>query len=173
MAVVDYASTTKAIGELQNLNQWTIQFTLGGGLSMSDDVRFRCVSASLPEEEWSTKEATINRFKITQPGTLSRNGSITLTFLESTDAATTELMSNISKLYWSQDSNTIDGLASADWDSLKSTVVMNLLDSQGNTTRTYTLKDCIFQPATGGDLGSDDEVMQVSVTVLFNWWSDE
>lgn len=169
MALLDYSKTVKAIGEMQNTNTWLIQFTLGGGITMSDDVKFRCVTSNLPTQEFTDKEATINRFKITQPGTTSRNGTIELTFLESEDGNTAKLFDQLDKARFSMDSNNVTGLSKG-WLNLKGTVIMTMQNSKGQNTQQYKLVDCSFKPDYSTELGNDDAVYQPKLTVAYNWW---
>lgn len=169
MATVDFSKTAKAIGEMQNTNTWAVSITWGGSSKMTDDVKFRCISSNIPSQEWTSKEATINRFKITQPGTLSRNGEIELTFLESEDGKTTKLFYELDQARFSMTGSDVKGLSKG-WLTLKGTVIMSLHNSKGTVTQEYKLVDCDFQPSYDAELGNDDAVYQPKLKVKYNWW---
>ena len=170
VATVDFSKTAKAIGEMQNTNTWAVTIDWGSVGKMTDDVRFRCISTNIPSQEWSSKEVTINRFKITQPGTLSRNGEIELTFLEGEDAAVTKLFDELDRARFSMSAGSdVQGLSKG-WLQLKGTVHMVMHNSQGKITQGYKLVDCDFQPTYETELGNDDQVYQPKLKVKYNWW---
>lgn len=169
MALLSYNTTTKAVGEFQNLNQWLVEFSFPQ-TTIPDDVKFRCVSTELPSQEFETISATINRFELTQPSHTKRNGSITLEFTDSTKAETTKLWDAIDKIKFSMDDKDATGLSQG-WLNIKGTMLMYLLDSQGNKTQGYKLLDCDLKPQYEGSLSSDAEILRPKLEIAYNWWN--
>lgn len=168
MGLLSYNTTSRAVGAFQNLNLWELSFNFPK-LQIPDNVRFRCVSAELPDQEEEHLEATINRFKITQPSHISRNGTLTFTFTESESAETRVLQDAISKLKFAMDDKDATG-TSEGWLNIKGTIIAYLLSSAGKKTQGYKLRDCDLRPKFGGSLGSDAEILQPQIEVMHNWW---
>lgn len=168
MALLSYNTTTKAVGEFQNLNQWLVEFSFPQ-TTIPDDVKFRCVSTSIPEQTWENISTTINRFELTQPSHLKKNGEISFEFTESTKSDTMKLFEEIRELISSGDDKDHYGVSQG-WLNIKGSIIITLLDSQGNPTQKYKLQDVLLQPETGGDLGSDADVMKLTLKVVYNWW---
>lgn len=170
MGLLSYQTTTRATGEFQNLNRWELSFSFPQ-TNIPDDIRFRCVSAELPQQEEEQLSITINRFELTQPSHVKRNGSITFTFTETTAGSKThDLWDEITKLKFSMDDKDAQGLSKG-WLNLKGTIIAYLLDSEGNRTQGFKLIDCDLRPKFEGSLGSDAEVLQPTLEVSYNWWA--
>lgn len=168
MALLSYNQTTKAVGAVQQTNLWELQFSFPQ-LTIPDTVRFRCVSHSLPEQEQEDVSVTLNRFELTQPSFIKRNGTITYTFVEGEDAETRKLWEQITNLKYSITDKDAEGISQG-WLNIKGTIIGYLLDSEGNRTQGYKLVDCDLRPDYSGDLGSDADALQPTLEVLHNMW---
>lgn len=168
MALLSYATTTKAVGAFQNLNLWELSFSFPQ-LTIPDNVKFRCVSAELPSQNEEHLTATVNRFELTQPSNTKRNGTMTLTFLDGEDAETSKLCQEITNLKFSMDDKDVTGISKG-WLNLKGTIIAYLLSSEGKRTQGYKLRDCDLRPQFEGSLGSDAEILQPKIEVMYNWW---
>ena len=113
MAMLSYSTTTKAVGAFQQLNLWEVQFQFPQ-ISIPDNVRFRCVSAAIPDSEGETVSATVNRFELSQPANIKRNGTIDLEFLESEKAETANLAQELDNILFSMSDKDAEGI-SAGW----------------------------------------------------------
>lgn len=169
MAMLSYSTTTKAVGAFQQLNLWEVQFQFPQ-ISIPDNVRFRCVSAAIPDSDEETVSATVNRFELKQPAQIKRNGEIKLKFTESEKAETVKLANELENIRFSMSDKDAEGI-SAGWENIKGTVTLYLLDNKGNRTQGYKLIDSWLRPSYSQDLGSDAEAMQMDITVNYNWWN--
>lgn len=169
MAMLSYSTTTKAVGAFQQLNLWEVQFQFPQ-ISIPDNVRFRCVSAAIPDSEGETVSATVNRFELSQPANIKRNGTIDLEFLESEKAETANLAQELDNILFSMSDKDAEGI-SAGWENIKGAVTMYLLNSQGKRTQGYRLMSAWLKPSFSQDLSNEADAMSLKVTVTYNWWA--
>lgn len=169
MAMLSYSTTTKAVGAFQQLNLWEVQFQFPQ-ISIPDNVRFRCVSAAIPDSEGETVSATVNRFELSQPANIKRNGTIDLEFLESEKAETANLAQELDNILFSMSDKDAEGI-SAGWENIKGAVTMYLLNSQGKRTQGYRLMSAWLKPSFSQDLSNEADAMRLKVTVTYNWWA--
>ena len=170
MAVLDLAQTISAIGEFQNTNRWLFKFTKIGGITMPDNILFRCESLTLPEQEFSNIETKLNTFDLVQPGTVKRRGAMDLSFVEGSDGAVSRLWNDITKEYVKITGGVNASPLSKGWLEIKGGAIAWLLDSQGNKKQQYTFQNTLLQPKFGGDLGSDDDVLKRTATLEYTYW---
>ena len=170
MATISYSKTSKAVGEFQNTNLWLVQFHIPT-TEYPEAVKFRCQSTQLPTQEVETLQAEINRFRLTQQGSVKRDGEIEFRFIESTDAQTTRFLDTLTQQFWSMTENDAQGFSQG-WKALKGSVIATLLDGRGNPTQEYKLIDCGYKPefAGGIELGSENQVMSLTLKVFYNYW---
>lgn len=167
--MLSFNTTTKAVGAFQQLNLWEMQLQ-GFPLSIPDNVKFRVESISIPTTEYEEVKATINRFEITQPAHIKRNGTIDFSVTESDNAETVAYANELENALFSVSDKDAEGISTG-WDSIKGTVIIYLLDNKGNKTQGYKLMDSFITVDRSNDLGSDAEVMKFKFTVHYNWWS--
>ena len=174
MAFITAEENITYADEFQQTNLWQVEFQANSAISggIPDEyVRFRCQTIGMPQQEWTSNEIEINRYKISQPARLIRNCEIDLKFIDAIDAKTEEWFEKLAFALWSQNSNTTTG-ASLGWMKVKSNILLTMLDSTTKTkTRGYELQHAYFLPqAPEGEFNSEDAVHQMTLKVKANWW---
>lgn len=173
MAYLSLEDTLMHIKEVQQTNLWFCEIKPNSamGAETPEHVKFRCQTITFPTQEWTANDIEINRYTITQPARLKRNGEMDLKFIDAIDADSEKWFERLSFALWSQNESKTDG-ASLGWFNIKSEVFLTLLDSTTKVnTRGYYIQHAILQPqAPEGELGSEDGIMNLTLKVKYNWW---
>lgn len=171
---IGFNDTVRALGEIQKTNTWKLQVLLNPecGITLDSSTLLLVQGFEYPVEESTHIEETLNNYKISQPGNVSRAGETTLEAVENTDGVWRDFLDKITNIKWSNTSNDSKGL-SLGWKKIKGEAVITLLDSTGKKTTAYKLMDCEFvaDPLGGASAESGDgAALKAKLKIKYNWW---
>jgi len=164
----DYNRVKQALGEVQQTLHWIVTFTASPNVAKCpEDVEIRITTSGLPTPEVNHTAVQLGGFTYNFVGKVNKSGTIDLTFVEGTDAAVMNFVSEWLQAYWDAGSgNTIGKQARTE--DLYATVKMDLLSPDDEITQTYELIDCLPALQPGGELGQDSNAMNPVLTLTYN-----
>jgi len=161
----NYNKVKNNLGEVQQTLHWYVTFSK----HIDDEkIQTRVTTASTPVAEITHTQVAVGGFTLNYPGKVNKNGTITVTIVEGTDALVLEKLNKWAQEYWSTLGGNDTKGTQKKADYLYFDTTMSLLGPDDVVTQTYLLKDCMLSFDNGGDFGQDAEAMSPSVTIAYN-----
>lgn len=159
--------------EPQLLHKWTVEVpTWPTAASPSNpDIIFMVTSTALPTAQEEFVKIQMGGFSFNYNGKTDRNGEIDWNFVENTDGDILKYFfidyANAKQNFKSKDDITL--MSKDSKDLIAPIVNMNMYAADGKTlTKQVQLLNCLFKPATSGELGQEAEVLKATVNVAFD-----
>jgi hypothetical protein len=161
--------TKNGLAEVQTTLRWDVQLINPPQVAGNFDekLQIRVQTASLPEVQEETTKVELQGHTINYVGKTTKNGEITCTFVEGTDAAVVTYFTRLAAARWSGDGNDTQGVSVATND-LKFDVLLRLLDPQDQVTQSYTLVGTMARLQKNAQLGQSAEAMMPQVTFEYD-----
>lgn len=160
-----------SLGEVLTTYMWDFQIIRPPAIPGTNPLelarmRIKCVSFEIPTKDNQVIELTIHNHRFIQPGPNNFNGSISLEFVESSDAGLIQFMEKwINSLF---DVYTGLGLPKA---VATADIMLTLLNRQGMPVRFYTLYNAFPQSFTAGSLsGEGGDAVRPSATFSYEYF---
>lgn len=159
-----------ALNEVQTTLRWSVSIPNPPAVvgPFTDTLRIRIQTSELPERTEDNVQVELGGFTINYPGKTTKNGELTLGFMEGTDATVIQYFTKLANARWSADGNDTQGVQSISTNELKCDLVMNLLAPNDTVTQTYKLVGCLFSLRTNGSLGQTADPLNPQVTVTYD-----
>jgi hypothetical protein len=166
----NYDKVISALGETQSTYHWWVEF-LGEAQTDNDvvtpfqqeNVYIRVTTSALPTPNIEHRQIQVQGRTINQVGKVDKSGEIGLTFVEGTDTAVMDAITNWLEAYWTS----LEG-KQRETNKVKLKIVLHLLDGNDDDTMTYTLRGCLPKLEPGGELGQDSNTLMPVLTVSYD-----
>jgi hypothetical protein len=159
-----------ALAEVQTSLRWSVNIPnppASAGV-FDQTLQIRIQTASVPEHTEELTQVELGGFLVNYTGKTTKNGEITLGFVEGTDAKVIEFFTRLSNARWSGDGTDTRGVQTVPTNELKCDLVMNLLAPDDSVTQSYTLVGCLFNMQKGINFGQTADIVLPQVNVSYD-----
>lgn len=157
--------------ELTSLYRWDLQFLpKNSGLELDEEVNLRCESTELPKKTNAPVENNIRGHKTKSPGITSYAGTITMTFVETTDNKIAKVLKACRDLLWDPATGKRRPKSELEFD-----IMIVRLDNDDKPIWQYKLIGCFVEDDDpGGTLdGSTPDPLKPTATISYDYFKDE
>lgn len=165
----------RGAGEFATMYQWDMSFVkfpqLAGGIGdypSMEDVNIRCISSTIPVISTPRVTVNIRTHQVHQPGPVTYEGSLTLTFAETIESKISSMINA-----WRE----ACAESKTGWHGLKREIeaIIKLirLNRQNEPIWSYDLYGCWLESYTLGDLGGDPTPMQPSIVLAYDYFTED
>lgn len=170
------AAQLHARTEVQTDGHWRVDFTGTPFARFGELLSMMMTSSNLPTPEPQTMNVKLHGFEFPQPGTVKRNGSISLQAVEGVDCGIIRPVYEWFNSIYSAGESDVQGVQTVEHQALFGDVIMSLQNKrEDRVTQTYSLYRCIingFEP--GGELqDATDGVdyFKPRITLAYAWYN--
>lgn len=158
----------RQLPSFSELTKWNVQFlelpTLNLPFDVSTYANLRAETSTVPKKTNQKIEIRIRGQRIFQNGLDEWDGTLTMTFLETDDAALRQLITAWTEL--AQDSNTGKQAAKSD---LEASLRLTMLNKEDEEIYEFILKGVFIEDSDIGSLdGSSSDVLRPSITFSYD-----
>jgi len=150
--------------EFQKQHLWYLYFvTKPSVMDISDtELNLRCLTTNLPKRVGETNEINIRGRKVVDPGIYNPEGTLTLTFVETSDNV-------VKRMIQQWEDACYDRRNTPSFGDVKADIGIELLDNTEASIYGYIIKDCFIEDSDVGELtGDSGEAIQPSITLRYN-----
>ena len=161
--------TKSALGEVQSTLHWQVLIKNPSKAvgELSEDLQIRVTTTGVPKETVEDIQVEMQGHKINYNGKVTKNGEITWTFVEGTDAAVMEYFTKWVNARWSGDGKDTIGKQGLTVD-LKADLEIQLLGPDDEVTQTFALVGCMPQYDQGSELGQSADAINPTITWTYD-----
>ncbi len=169
MAKFSLSQVKQAVGEAQTLLHWSFNITNPPqGLNFPEKLMIRVTTTDLPKAEHERTKVELQGHTINYTGKVKKDGQITVTFIEGTDAAVTEFFKQWEQKMWGSDGRDTTG-KQAKTAEVKADIRIQLLGPDDEPTQTLDLIGCLPSFSdTGGQLGQTADPSKPAILFDFD-----
>lgn len=167
-------SQLRNVGDYTQLYRWNLIFSslpAAGiaGAPLIEDLNLRCESTTLPKTTNQPIEQNIRGHKTKSAGIMNYEGTIVLTFIETTDNLIHNFLKGWRELIWSTRTGT-----SVDKSDYEAEIIIQRLNNQDNAIWQYTMYGCWLEDYDdGGTLdGSTSDSLKPAMTISYDFFDD-
>jgi len=152
--------------------RWDLRFVKFPNIDFtpeSEELNIRCISAEVPKvSEMSPIDISIRGYKVSVPGNIIRNGSTTLTMLETDDMVINKFLDS-----WQEAQKSRDGGASKSKDDLQAIVKLVRLDNENKDNWVWEFKAILesYDPGYTPDAESG-EPAKPTITLRYDTFTE-
>lgn len=161
--------TKSALGEVQSTLHWSVLIKKASKVAgeMSEDLQIRVTTTGVPKEVVEDIQVEMQGHKVNYTGKVTKNGEITWTFVEGTDAAVFDYFTKWINGRWSGDGKDTMGKQALTAD-VKADLEIQLLGPDDEVTQTYTLIGCMPQYDQGAELSQSADAVNPTITWTYD-----
>lgn len=159
----------QGLGELQTTLHWAVSM-INSPTAVGDfgeNLQMRVQTAALPEPQADMNKVELQGHVINFPGKTTKNGQISMTIVEGTDAAATAYFTKWAQARWQGDGSDTTGKQALTAD-LKGDLKLELMGPDDTVTQTYKLIGCIASMNANGNLGQSADPLVPSITIEYD-----
>lgn len=152
--------------EVQNTTNWRVTFTNPKAVSSPSmqNLMYRCKVSNAPVETYAGDlKVQLGSWEINYPGKTTRNGTLTLTFVEGTDG----YIASFEEAYAQAKTNQTTGVKAKTAD-LKFTMKLEILGTNDEVVQTYDVSGCLLAAEGIIALGQDDAALEPNWNITYD-----
>ena len=161
--------TKQALGEVQSTLHWIVNIKNPAEAvgEMSEDLQIRVTTSGIPKETVEDIQVEMQGHKVNYTGKVTKNGEISWTFVEGTDAAVMEYFTTWVNARWSGDGSDTVGKQRLTKE-IKADLELKLLGPDDEVTQTFTIIGAMPQYDQGSELGQSADAINPSITWTYD-----